>query len=173
MTSLEFVRTSLGILQSSLDEAVGGLSTEQAHWRPGEGCNHIAFVAWHYSRTVDNMVRFVLQREPTVWMSGKWDERFGLDSKAQGTGMAPEDAAVLRIADVPAFCGYIKDVWSACSKYLETLTDDHLERTVTVRPLGELTVGEVLGTTLLTHGYTHLGEVWLLRGLQGLKGSPF
>ena len=79
MSKLAFIQTSLQSLHSSLDEAMEELSQEQAHWRPNENGNHIAFIAWHYTRTVDNLVRFVLQqRRPTVWMEGKWDERFGL-----------------------------------------------------------------------------------------------
>ncbi len=173
MSQLDFIRRSLDGLQASLDEAMSGLSHEQAHWRPNDKGNHIAFVAWHYTRTVDNLIRFVLQRRPTVWIEGKWDERFGLDSKAQGTGMSPEEAVALRISDVPAFCTYMGQVWKEVPPYLDTLTEGDLERKLTVRPLGELTLGEVLGTVMLTHGHNHLGEIWLLRGIQGLQGSPF
>ena len=172
MTEITFIRNYLLSLHSSLDEAIKGLSQEQAHWRPGDAGNHIAFIAWHYARTVDNMVRFVFQRRPTVWMEGKWDERFGLDSKAQGTGMTREDAVALRISDIPAFGAYMSEVWNETQAYLQTLNEEELGRTMTIRPLGELTLEEVLGTTLLTHGYTHLGEIWLLKGLQGLQGNP-
>ena len=172
MTQLAFIRASLQSLQTSLDEAMSGLSQEQAHWRPNEMGNHLAFIVWHYARTVDNVVRFVLQRQPTLWMEGKWDGRFALDSKAQGTGMSPEAAAALRISDIPAFCIYMREVWKASQTYLDTIGPQDLENTVTIRPLGELTLEQVLGTTLLTHGYTHLGEIWLLKGLQGLQGSP-
>jgi hypothetical protein len=172
MAQLTFIRRSLKSLQGALDDSAAGLSHAQAHWRPTGGGNHIAFILWHYSRTVDNIVRFVVQRKPTVWMEGKWDERFGLDSRAQGTGMEPEKAAALTILDLPAFRSYMGQVWQEADRYLETVSDGDLERKLTVRPLGELTLEEVLGTVLLTHGYTHLGEIWLLRGLQGLSASP-
>ena len=172
MSELTLIRDSLGSLQRSLDDAVKGLSQEQAHWRPNQEGNHIAFVAWHYARTVDNVVRFVLKREPTVWMEGKWDQRFGLNSKAQGTAMSPHDAAALRITDIPAFCSYMGEVWRQAGSYLDSITEQDLERRLTVKPLGELTVEQMLGTVLLTHGYTHLGEIWTLKGQQGLQGSP-
>ena len=172
MSGVSFIRNSLQSLHSSLDETMRGLSQEQAHWRPDDRGNHIAFIAWHYTRTVDNVVRFVLQRRPTVWMEGKWDERFGLDSKAQGTGMSREDAVALVIRDIPTFCTYMSEVWKEPRAYLDTVTEEDMGRKITIRPLGELSLEEVLGTTLLTHGYTHLGEIWLLKGLQGLQGSP-
>ena len=172
MSRVGFIRRHLSSLQDSLDDAAAGLTQEQAHWRPEGGGNHLAFVLWHYTRSVDNIVRFVLQRKPTVWMEGKWDERFGLDSKSQGTGMSREDALAVAISDMPAFASYMKDVWREADGYLSAIADDDLERKVTVRPLGELTLEDILGTVLLTHGYTHLGEVWTLKGIQGLQGSP-
>ena len=172
MSRAAFIRKNLLSLQESLDDAAVGLSHEQAHWRPDAGGTHIAFVLWHYSRTVDNIVRFVLQRKPTIWMEGKWDERFGLDSKAQGTGMSREDALAVSISDLPAFSSYMKEVWREVGAYLDTVSEEELDRKQMVRPLGELTLEEILGTVLLTHGYTHLGEVWLLKGMQGLAGSP-
>ena len=172
MSKVDFIKDYMRNLQNALDEAMKGLSDEQAHWRPNDNGNHIAFIAWHYTRTVDNIVRFVFQRQPTVWMEGKWDERFGLDSKSQGTGMALEDAVALRIGDIPAFCAYMGQVWKESQAYLDTISDEDLPRSMTIRPLGEMTLEQVLGTTLLTHGYSHLGEIWLLKGLQGLQGSP-
>ena len=173
MAEIEFIASYLRNVHSSFDEAVAGLTQEQAHWLPGDGCNHIAFIAWHYTRTVDNLVRFVLQRKPTLWNEGKWDERFGLDPRAQGTGMSPEDAHALRISDLPAFSQYMAEVWNEAQTYLGTISEEDLGQKLTVRPLGELSLEEILGTPLLTHGYAHLGEIWMLRGLQGLQGSPF
>ena len=173
MSTLAFIRTSLQRLHSSLDDAMEDVSQEQAHWRPNDKGNHIAFTAWHYTRTVDNLVRFVLQeRRPTVWVEGKWDERFGLDSRAQGTGMSVEEAGALRISDIPAFRTYMSEVWKETQSYLDTITDDDLGQVMNVRPLGELTIEQVLGTPILTHGFSHLGEIWFLKGLQGLQGSP-
>ncbi len=172
MSQVSFIAESLASLHSSIDEATKGLTGDQAHFRGGSDSNHIAFVAWHYSRTVDNIVRFVLQRKPTLWMEGKWDERFGLDSKAQGTGMTREEASALHISDLAAFGEYMSLVWQASKEYMGSITDADLEQQLTIRPLGEMTLGHVLGTVLLTHGYTHLGEIYTLKGIQGLAGSP-
>jgi len=172
MSQVSFIQESLADLHKSIDDAVGDLTQEQAHWRAGDSGNHIAFVAWHYTRTVDNIVRFVLQRKPTIWMEAKWDERFGLDSKAQGTGMSPEEAVAVRISDLSAFATYMSQVWQETQTYLQTIKEEDLARQMTVRPLGEMTLGQVLGTVLMTHGFTHLGEIYTLKGLQRLPGNP-
>ena len=158
-------------VQRAFDEAIEGLSHEQAHWTPGGSSNHIAFVAWHYVRTVDNVVQFVLQRQPTVWMEEKWDQKFGLDSKAQGTGMSHEDALALRLSDLTAFSTYTSEVWGVTRDYLDSVSQEQLDSTTKMWPFGELTVSQALGTTMLAHGYTHLGEIWTLKGIQGLRGA--
>ena len=172
MFEIAFIKRFSGSVHGSLDQAMEELTQEQAHWKPADQINHIAFITWHYTRTVDNLTRFVFRRQPTLWMEGKWDERFGLDSRAQGTGMSHEDAGSLRIPDLPAFRDYMKEVWHETQVYLDTVNSEELERVLTVRPLGELPIREILGTSILTHGYTHLGEIWMLRSLQGLRSSP-
>ena len=173
MAIVELLRGHLQRLHRSYEEAVQGLTPEQLHWRPGKGCNHIAFTIWHYARTADNVSRFVLQnRRPTVWTEGGWDKKFGLDRAAQGTGMSQEEATAIRLPSVEAFLPYMQRVWRAVDEYLNSINDDALSKIVTIRPQGELPVGQILTTVLLTHGFSHLGELWMLRGLQGFKGSP-
>ena len=113
MSQVAFMREYTNKVLSSFDEAIEGLSQDQAHWTAGGNSNHIAFVAWHYVRTVDNVVRIVLQRQPTVWIEDKWDQKFHLDAKAQGTGMSHEEAIALRISDLTAFSTYTSAVWTA------------------------------------------------------------
>ena len=173
MTQAKFLRSHLERLHDSLEDAVKDLTPDQLHWRPGEGCNHIAFSLWHYVRTEDNLVRFVLQnRRPTVWLEGGWNELFGLDRVAQGTGMSQEDAVAVHLPSSEEFLPYIRSVWQATGEYLDSATDDDLQQMFTVRPMGERTGLQVLTENLLTHGFSHLGEIWVLRGLQGFKGSP-
>ena len=172
MSLIAFLRESLRGLHGALEEAVRDLTPAQLHWRPNDLGAHIAFNLWHYVRTEDNVVRFVLQRRPTVWMEGGWHERFGLDAKAQGTGMSPEAAAAVRLPSVEAFLPYMLGVWRATEEYLDASGEGELERLVKLWPHDEVPVRRALGNVCLTHGYSHLGEIWHLRALQGLKGSP-
>ncbi len=105
MTLVEFIKAELVRLHGSLDHGVKDLTPEQWHAVPAGNAraNTIAFEMWHYARTEDNIVRFIIQnRRPTVWMEGKWAERLGLPPVAQGTGMPPADAQAMRIADLDA-----------------------------------------------------------------------
>lgn len=173
MTLVELLGSHLKRLHEDLETAVRDLTPEQLHWRPSDGCNHIAFSLWHYVRTEDNLIRFVLQdRRTTVWLEQGWNERFGLDRVAQGTGMGQEDAIAVRLPPAAEFSPYMRAVWQSTEEYLGSITDNDLQRVFTVRPFGERPAVQVLAENLLTHGFSHLGEIWVLRGLQGLKGSP-
>jgi len=61
-------------------------------------------------------------------------------------------------------------VAQATESYLSGLDEAALEQKITVKPLGEMPVLNAIGNMCLTHGFTHLGEIAHLRGLQGLRG---
>lgn len=167
---VDFIRSGLRQLHATYRDAIADLSLDQLHWRANDHGCPIAFILWHYYRTEDNVIQFVIQRKPTVWLEGGWDKRFGLDRIAQGTGMSLEDAQGLRINSKEDFLAYMDAVAKATDDYLATLDDEALQQKTTVKPLGEMPVRNAIGDMCLTHGFTHLGEIQHLRGLQGLRG---
>ncbi len=167
---VDFIRSSMRQLHGSYNDAIGDLSLEQLHWRANDRGCPIAFVLWHYYRTEDNVIQFVLQRKPTVWLEAGWDKKFGLDRIAQGTGMSLEDAQALRVDSKEDFLAYMDSVAKATDEYLAGMDDEELEQNTTVKPVGEMPVRNAIGGMCLTHGFTHLGEIAHLRGLQGLRG---
>jgi hypothetical protein len=173
MSTVDFIRGSLGQMHNWYDEAIADLSDDQVHWKANEHGLPISFILWHFVRTEDNIISFVIQRKPTVWVSGGWNERYGLDKAAQGTGMSKEDAQSLRISSMKDWLQYQKDVWKSTDEFLSGLSDTDLEASVTVKPLGEMPIRNAIGNMCLTHGYTHLGEIQHLRGLLGLRGMTW
>jgi len=172
MTLLESLSTDLRRLHDVLDKSLDGLTIEQLHEVPAghPKANTIAWNLWHYARTEDNVVRFVLQdRRPTVWVEGGYPERLGLPPAAQGTGMSTEEAHALRLRDVPLFAGYMKKVWASTDKYVTGLSPAELDRKVALKFVGEMPVARVLAMVGITHGFTHFGEIELARTLVGAK----
>ncbi|HLB23052.1 MAG TPA: DinB family protein [Dehalococcoidia bacterium] len=171
MNLVEFISAELTRLHAMLDRSVAELTPEQWHAIPAGNAkaNHIAFEMWHYVRTEDNIVRFILQdRRPTVWMEGGWAEKLGLPPVAQGTGMAAEDAQALRISDVAGFLQYRGQVWASTAEWLANPDATEFDKVITVKPLGEMPKIRALGQVCMTHGFTHLGELELIRTLLGL-----
>lgn len=171
MDIVQFIDAELSRLHAMLERSVADLTPEQWHAVPAGHlkANHIAFEMWHYTRTEDNIVRFILQdRRPTVWMEGGWAEKLGLPPVAQGTGMTAEDAHALRIKDTAAFAEYRKQVWASTKEWLANPDPGEFEKVITVKPLGEMPKIRALGQVCMTHGFTHLGELELIRTLLDL-----
>jgi hypothetical protein len=173
MTLLESLTIDLRRLHEAFDKSLDGLTTEQLHAIPAGHlkANTIAWNLWHYARTEDNVVRFVLQnKRPTVWVDGGYAQKLGMQAlhpAAQGTGMSTGDAQALRLGDVPLFGGYMKKVWASTDEYLATVKPADLERVIPMKFVGEMTAVRVLALVGVTHGFTHFGEVELARTLVG------
>ena len=172
MESIDYFRSTIAELHQNLLEAIEGLTDEQLHFPPQDKGNHIAFTLWHCIRTEDLVVNLVLQKKRPVWNEGQWDERFGLDSRAQGTGMSTEEAAAVRIKDLQGFSQYMSDTYSATNAFLTGLTEEDLDEVRDQGGMGKRSVREMIGGTLTRHGIGHLSEIWYIKGLQGLEGSP-
>jgi len=97
MSTVAFIRSSLKQMHNMYNDAIGDLTPGQMSWRANDKGHPISFILWHYVRTEDNIIQFVLQRKPTIWLEGGWDEKFGLHRTAQGTGMSLEDAQAVRL----------------------------------------------------------------------------
>jgi len=171
LSAAEFVHSGLTGLHRSLDKALGDLTPEQLHAVPGgpaSKANTIAWGLWHLVRTEDNVVRFVVQgRRTPVWVEGGYAAKLGLPEVAQGTGMSTADAQALRIKDVALFKEYMQKVWASTEDFLGKVDPAELEKTVTVKPLGDMLAIQAIGRICLTHGMTHFGEIELGRTLVG------
>jgi hypothetical protein len=170
LTAADFIRANLRRLHAGLDKVMAELTPDQLHAVPGghPKANTIGWGVWHYTRTEDNIVRWVIQeRRPPIWVEGGYGEKLGLPPAAQGTGMPPAEAQALRIKDVPLFREYMARVWAGTDDLIAGATPALLDKTITVKPLGDMSVVQCLGQVGLTHGMTHLGEIELGRTLIG------
>jgi len=172
MTNLELIAHELRRLHKALDKSLEGLTAEQLHQVPGghAAANTIAWGLWHYVRTEDNVVRYILQnRRPIVWAEGGYADKLGLPPIAQGTGMTTQEAQALRIKDLGLFREYTARVWASTDDYLGKVDAAALDATVTIKPLGEMPAIRALAEVCVTHGFTHFGEIELARTLVGAK----
>jgi len=172
MGALDFFRSSLKGFHNDLTDAVKDLNDAQLHFQPlGKG-NTIAFIFWHTVRTEDSVLNFLLQKKPPVWNAEGWDKKFGMDPRAQGTGMTAEQAASIRISNLQDFLNYADHVFEATEAYLGRVKEADLEPVQEYQFLGKRSGYQVIGGVVLAHGSEHLGEIWYVKGLQGLKGCP-
>jgi len=170
ITALEFIQGGLKQLHGNLDKQLDNITADQLHTVPSGNAkaNTIAWGLWHYVRTEDNVVQYILQNKKTpIWVEGGYAAKTGLPETAQGTGMPTADAQALRIKDLGAFKEYMGKVWASTDAFIATNDPALLDRTVSIRPLGEMPAMRALGMVCLTHGMQHFGEIELARTLVG------
>jgi len=172
METLNYLRSAAKRLHKDLAQAVGDLSEAQLHFRPMDKGNPIAFMIWHCVRTEDIVVNAFLQKKAPVWDAEGWAQKAGVDAKGQGTGMPDAQASALRIGNPEPFRRYMETAFQATEAYLEGLQEQDLATIHDMPMLGKMTVLQTVGGVVLHHGAGHLGEIWYVKGLQGLKGSP-
>lgn len=171
MTPLGILQTSMPSMHALLDKAVEDMTVEQLNFRPREGGVSPFFSLWHYVRTEDNVISWVIQRRPTVWLNGSYDEKLALHRTAQGTGMTKDEADAVVLRDLEIWRDYQTGVWQATSEYLTSMDPDEFEqRRVTIKPLPEMSLWGGLYGICLSHGYRHIGEIEYARGIIGLGG---
>jgi hypothetical protein len=123
---------------------------------------------WHYARTEDNVVQYILQKKkPPIWVEQGYAAKTGLVETAQGTGMPTAEAQALRMKDLGAFKEYMGKVCAATDALIAKNDPALLDRMVSIRPLGEMHAMRALGAVCLTHGMQHFGEIELARTLVG------
>lgn len=168
---IDYMRRELRDMHRLYEHVTSDLDDEQVNSVPANGKQNLAFSLWHYIRTEDNAIQFVIQRKPTVWIEGGWPAKFGLDSKSQGTGFTDAEARDFRFAGIAEFRSYMADVFAKTDAYVAGLTPDESERKIVVKPLGEMSIMTAISGLCMTHGYRHLGEIEFAKGLVAAKGG--
>ena len=170
MTAVEFIHVEVKRLHKMLDGTLSEISLEQLHTVPAghPRANTIAWGLFHCTRTEDNIARFVLQdRRPPVWTEGGYAERLGLPPVAPGTGGSTPDAQALRIRDVDLFREYMQRVWTSTEEILTKAEPGFFDKSVTIKPLGEMPAFRALGQVVVSHGMMPVGQMELVRTLVG------
>ena len=153
------------------DDALKDLTPEQINFLPEGKTTSIGFSAWHIFRTADNITNFVLQQKQPIWLAQDYVTRMNLPKVAQGTGMGMDDARGITIADPALLREYGRLVLDDSMAYIKRTTLEELEPIQMIKPLGEMPRWRVMRQVLMTHGFMHLGEMNVLRGMQGLQFS--
>jgi hypothetical protein len=77
--------------------------------------------------------------------------------------------------DIKQFNEYAKAVFAATEEYVATLTEEDLEKEVNMSSfgMGSKKTYDFIANLISGHVYPIMGEISVLKGIQGLKGYPF
>ena len=157
---------AFGRIQEVVHATVEGLPDDVLSTRPDDSGNSIAWLVWHLTRIQDDHLADAGGYEQVITADG-WHARLGLpfDPADTGYGHSAEDVAAVKLS-ASQLTGYYDAVHARSVQYLETLTDDDLERVVDKRWNPPVTLGVRLNS-VLSDDLQHAGQAAYVRGLLG------
>ncbi len=172
----EVLAAGHGVLEATMADVTAAV----AAWNPPGPALPIGACYAHVVVAEDGMVNGILKGgRPLFW--GAWAGKTGLSAlppvpDPKGSAV-PDWSAWARAVtvDLAALRRYAAAVYAASDAFLAGLADAELSRPLdlTAFGLGTRTVGSFVTEGLAPHAFVHGGEIACLKGLQGLKGSPF
>jgi uncharacterized damage-inducible protein DinB len=165
MRSTDVLRDAFERLPGLVQRAVKGLDADQLAHRPDAGANSIAWLVWHLTRIEDDHVADLAGTEQ-VWTADSWAERFDLpfDKYDTGYGHGPDHVAAVRPSTPDLLIGYYDATHAFTLSYLDTLSDDDLDRVVDKRWTPPVTAGVRL-VSVIGDCHQHVGQACYLRGI--------
>jgi uncharacterized damage-inducible protein DinB len=126
--------------------------------------NTVAWLIWHLTRVQDDHVAEVADREQ-VWLSGGWQQRFGLpfEPEAIGYGHSADEVGAVQ-APAELLRGYHDAVCAETIEYVRLLSADDLDRVVDRRWDPPVTLGVRL-VSVISDDLQHVGQAAYVRGV--------
>ena len=173
--SREILLTQLKAAHSVLEGTMDGVTEEAAHYMPPGTANPIAGTYAHIVFSEDLFVQSFLRGAKTL-METDFKDNTGA-SAVQPTEWEKEYPKWLKDVrlDMDKFQVYAKAVFAESEKYVESLTDEDLEKEVDMSAfgMGSKKTYDFIANLISGHTYSIAGEIAVLKGIQGLKGYPF
>ena len=151
-------------IKEVLHDVVEGLDDKTLATRPGATANSIAWLAWHLTRVQDDHLADAGGYEQVHTADG-WYARLGLPLEAADTGYAhSSDQVALVQLSAELLLGYYDAVHARTVEFLETVTDDGLDRIVDRRWNPPVTLGVRL-ISVIDDCAEHSGQAAYVKGL--------
>ncbi|MGW5787136.1 mycothiol transferase [Streptomyces sp. NPDC003757] len=154
-----------GRIQEEVHAAVEGLDPDGLNARPAPDANSVAWLVWHLTRVQDDHVAGAFGLDQ-VWLTGEWEQRFGLGLPRRDTGYGHDstEVAKVRVDSGDLLTGYYDAVHeqtltalrSLSAKDLEQVVDDNWDPPVTLA---------VRLVSVLSDDLQHVGQAAYVRGL--------
>ncbi|HEY2812343.1 MAG TPA: DinB family protein [Acidimicrobiales bacterium] len=164
MNTAELLVELYGRIPPLVRGAVDGLDADALTSAPADGSNPIGWTVWHLTRVQDHHMAEILG-EDQVWVAPGWAARFGLepDPSNTGYGHSASEVAAVRPESADALVAYHDAVATRTRRYLESITDDALDRVVDRRWDPPVTLGVRL-VSIADDDLQHAGQAAYVRG---------
>ena len=142
-----------------------GIDTDTLHARLTGNSNSIAWLVWHAARQMDVQIAD-LSGGATVWESGGWSQRLGVERGPDefGLGDSPEQVAALRVDDPAGLEEHLATCVAAFTSYVDGLSGEDLDEVIDDSWDPPTTRGVRL-VSIINDASAHLGQAAYARGL--------
>ncbi len=174
MSVKEFIRQALDLNRKDLLENVLDLSYEDLTWRVVPHANSIGFLLWHLARVEDGWLQRPVQRQPHLWVSEGWCEKFGMpeDQRDMGYNYSLQQIEAFKTPSLDLLMGYAESARDATLTFLESCDPETDTREVRA-PWGTITVQDVF-EILIWESNQHAGQIAYIRGImKGLQRPDY
>jgi uncharacterized damage-inducible protein DinB len=165
VTGIELLTNAFGEIRDLGHSAVDGLGKDQLNGQIADGANTVSWLLWHLARVQDDHVADVAGTQQ-VWTAAGWADRFDLpfDAAATGYGHSADEVTRVTVDSGDLLTGYLDAVTDATLAYLETVTDDDLDRVVDESYDPPVTLGVRL-LSVVGDDLQHIGQAAFASGL--------
>ena len=182
---VDSLRNRIRALNTLWERGASDLTLDQMNHHEREGVLPMAFSFSHYIRSQDQSISGPFLHEPTLWQSGGWADKIGVNIDDLGREATVEEMQHLRFKDADAWRAYQAAVLARTAPVLASLTEELLSEVlipklppnmlatfcaIVIGPDAPLRKYEVLECFVYQHGLRHMGEIEHGRALVGLKG---
>jgi len=154
---------------NSMMRVVDGLTPVEMAWTPNDQCSSIAFLVWHYGRTLDRWLHTRLKGDEQLWETGDWAERLGRAPAVgsdTGYGFTIEDLKAYKAPDTAALLEYVERVRQDGLEFFDSISDEDFDNMIVTNPRGGTMSLAVMCQQLLWEFNQHGGQIGYLRGEQ-------
>lgn len=171
MNGVDSIRSAFRAARFWFDGTVADVTEEQERFTPPGKAHSIAALATHVPQAEDFLINGMLQGKPTLWQSGGWEEKLGIPNVAN----LQDGVRIDTRRCIEALRPYSSAVAASTDAYLDSLTDQDLDRDVDMSAFGmePMRLGDVLTTFSVGNTFAHTGEISAIKGVQGAQGYPF
>jgi len=161
---------------NAMMRAVDGLTPAEMAWTPNDQCSSIAFLVWHYGRTLDRWLHTRIRGDAQLWEQG-WAEKMGrapADPDETGYRFTPDQLKAFKAPETGTLLEYVALVRQEGIDYLESLNEGDLDKITLPNPRGSIITLAVMCQQLIWEFNQHGGQIAYLRGEQrGLEDPGY
>ncbi len=173
--AVEVLLNQLKSAHESLEGTMEGVTDEVAHFMPPGTANPIAGTYAHVVFSEDFFVHHFLKKTKPLFETAFKDTTGASELQPTDWEVAyPKWLKEVNV-DIEKFRKYAKAVYAASEEYVASLTDSDLEKDVDMSAfgMGKRKAYDFIANIINGHVTSIMGEVAVLKGIQGLKGYPF